>query len=114
MSRRKSDQPESSNQNYTIISRWMLRTLNEWQTILKENGSDVLIYEEYIDFTTNKDYFDKYMRILGQRCTNLKHVRLLFSGDKNDTPEEGLVQSVLRLPNLQCLSLFDAPKIVCK
>lgn len=104
----------STNPNYTIISRWMHKTLNDWRITLKENGSDVLIYEEYIDFTTNKDYFDKFMLVLGQNCQNLRNVRLLFSGDKNDTPEDGLVESVLRLPQLQCLSLFDAPHSACK
>ncbi|XP_034481643.1 uncharacterized protein LOC117787269 [Drosophila innubila] len=111
MSLRKSAESASTIKNYTIISRWMYKTLNDWRFALKLNGSDVLVYEEYIDFTTNADYFEKFMLILGQYCPNLMHVRLFFSGHKNDTLEEDLLKSVLRLPNVQCLSLFDAPKI---
>ncbi|XP_060652517.1 uncharacterized protein LOC132788876 [Drosophila nasuta] len=101
----------SMNQDYTIISRWMHKTLVEWQNALKDNGSITQMYEEYIDFTNNADHFKKFINLLCEYCPNLSHVRLVFSGEINDVPEDGLVEAVLRLPNVQCLTLIDAPSI---
>ncbi|XP_043071639.1 uncharacterized protein LOC6558445 [Drosophila grimshawi] len=107
--RERSQASAGVNHSYKIISRWMHKTLTEWQSILNLNGAEVLIYEEYIDSSTNIEHFAKFILLLSRHCPNLTHVRLLFSGEKSDYLEQGFIKSLWQLPHLKCLSLFDTP-----